>query len=118
MAFSFTHDDIGNKVIEKAQKDGVKVSGVFEKRGSGTQYSELGKMKAAGLDVKVDGNKYVLHHKVFVIDEKTVITGSHNFSASAEKKNDENLIIIEDPNIARLYMQEYQKVYDKGVKPE
>ena len=75
LAFSFTHDGIGSAVIARA-KAGVKVRGVFETTGSQTQFSEYGPMKRAGLEVYTDGNPYVMHHKVFVLDARTVIFGS------------------------------------------
>jgi phosphatidylserine/phosphatidylglycerophosphate/cardiolipin synthase-like enzyme len=50
----------------------------------------------------------IIHSKVVVIDpfssDPTVITGSHNFSASASSKNDENFIIIKgDRGLAEAY---------------
>lgn len=110
MAFSFTHDGIGD-VVAKKLTDKVTVRGVFEKTGSGTHYSEYGRLKALGADVRTDGNSKILHHKVFVIDGKTVITGSFNFSESADEKNDENLLIIEDPELAKQYLAEFDRVY-------
>jgi phosphatidylserine/phosphatidylglycerophosphate/cardiolipin synthase-like enzyme len=47
-----------------------------------------------------DGNCYILHHKVIIIDKRTVITGSYNFTSGAEKDNDENLVIVNDPALA------------------
>lgn len=114
MAFSFTHDGIGAVVAKKFKDEQVQVQGVFEKTGSGTQHSEYGAMKQQGLDVKVDGNKNVMHHKVFIVDDKTVITGSFNFSDSADQKNDENLLIIEDPAVAKRYNEEFKRVYQQG----
>jgi phosphatidylserine/phosphatidylglycerophosphate/cardiolipin synthase-like enzyme len=113
MAFSFTHDAIGQVVAQKFS-DKVEVRGVFENVGAGTQYSEYGKLKALGADVKKDGNPAILHHKVFIIDGKTVITGSFNFSDSADKNNDENLLIIESEELARQYEDEFKLVYSKG----
>ncbi|PKL75152.1 MAG: hypothetical protein CVV27_16840, partial [Candidatus Melainabacteria bacterium HGW-Melainabacteria-1] len=117
MAFSFTHDAIGQVVAQKLTdpERPVTVRGVFEKTGSGTQYSEYGKLKALGADVRTDGNPKILHHKVFVIDGKTVITGSFNFSDSADQKNDENLLIIEDPELAKQYLAEFNRVYQNSV---
>src|SRR5215207_3708974 len=48
------------------------------------------------------GNCYILHHKVIVVDARTVITGSYNFISSAERDNDENLVIVDDPRLARV----------------
>ena len=51
------------------------------------------------LDVRLDGNRYLMHHKVFVIDETTVIMGSFNFTENAEHDNDENMLVIDDPSL-------------------
>src|SRR5690349_7369689 len=67
LAYSFTHDGIGKAMVARAQA-GVQLRGVFETTGSQTQFSEYGPMKQAGLDVMTDGNPYVMHHKVIVID--------------------------------------------------
>ena len=110
MAFSFTDDRMG-KVLRQKAKDGVLIRGVFETVGSKTKYSEFGTLAKAGIDVRQDGNPYLMHHKVFIIDEKIVITGSFNFSAGADKTNDENVVIIEDPALAKAFMAEFQRVY-------
>lgn len=116
MAFSYTHNDI-NAVVTQKLAQGVTVSGVFDNTQAGSKYSKYHDLKAAGADVRRDGNPRVMHHKVFIIDEKTVITGSFNFSASANESNDENLLIIEDEAIAQQYLQEFKKVYGEA-KPE
>jgi phosphatidylserine/phosphatidylglycerophosphate/cardiolipin synthase-like enzyme len=108
LAFSFTHDEIGQAIIDKAAS-GVKVGGVFETTGSQTQYSEFGRMKKAGLDVYTDGNPYTMHHKVIVVDERIVLAGSFNFSSNADRDNDENLLVIENPAIAKAFKAEYDR---------
>ena len=57
-----------------------------------------------------DGNQALLHHKVIILDDKTVITGSFNFSKNAELNNDENTVIIKSPAVAKLYLDEYARV--------
>jgi phosphatidylserine/phosphatidylglycerophosphate/cardiolipin synthase-like enzyme len=109
LAFSFTHDGIGQAVLDRA-KGGVSVAGVFEKTGSETRFSEMGAMKQAGLDVYQDGNPYVMHHKVFVLDGKTTVFGSFNFSDGADRDNDENLLIVDDPGLAGRYLEEAERM--------
>jgi phosphatidylserine/phosphatidylglycerophosphate/cardiolipin synthase-like enzyme len=116
LAFSFTSDPIGSAMIERA-KAGVEVKGVFETSGSETRFSELGPMKAAGLDVLQDGNPYVMHHKVIIIDGRTVIFGSYNFSANADTDNDENLLIVDDPAMAQAFEAEFQRVREVALNP-
>lgn len=116
LAFSFTNDPIGNAVMERAQA-GVQVMGVFEKTGSETRFSEFGRMKKAGLDVLQDGNPYSMHHKVFILDGHIVIFGSFNFSDNADKDNDENLLIVDDAQIAAAFEAEFQRVREVAVTP-
>ena len=93
MAFSFTHDALGSAMRNRFAS-GIDVRGVFEEQQSDNSYSEYKTMKAAGLPVVNDGNSGLMHHKVILVDEDTVITGSYNFSKNAEKRNSENLLII------------------------
>ncbi len=115
MAFSFTRDDFAQVLIEKARA-GVSVQGVFERRQTQAGSSAWDTLKEAGLttlglDVRLDGNRYNQHSKVFVVDGETVVTGSYNFTQSADKQNDENVLIIHDAAIARAYEVEWEKVW-------
>ena len=73
--------------------------------------TEFDPFSQAGLDVLRDGNKGLMHHKVIIIDENTVIFGSYNFTNSAETKNDENLIVVYNKEIAAQFLAEFQRVY-------
>ena len=116
LAFSFTDDGIGNAMLSRA-KSGVTVSGVFETTGSDTQYSEYGKLKAAGLPVYTDGNPWSMHHKVIVIDDQIVVFGSFNFSESADSSNDENLLIVNNADLAHAFTAEFQRVLKVSQNP-
>jgi phosphatidylserine/phosphatidylglycerophosphate/cardiolipin synthase-like enzyme len=114
MAFSFTTDEIGEAVRARAQ-DGVVVAGVMETEQVNSNIgTEFDQFRQAGLDVLRDGNEGQMHHKVMIIDENTVIFGSYNFTNSAETKNDENLIVIYNEEIAAQFMQEFQRVYTQA----
>lgn len=109
MAFSFTEDALGSAMRNRFES-GIDIQGVFEKRQI-SQYSEYEQMKAAGMSVIQDRNKGTMHHKVIVIDEETVITGSYNFSKNAEERNSENLLIIKgNPDIAQAYLAEFDRI--------
>jgi phosphatidylserine/phosphatidylglycerophosphate/cardiolipin synthase-like enzyme len=116
LAFSFTHDGMGRAVTERA-RGGVPVSGVFERTGSETRFSEFTSMKQAGLDVYQDGNPYAMHHKVFVLDGRTTIFGSFNFSDGADRENDENALIVDDPGLAGQYLAEVERMLALARNP-
>jgi len=111
MAFSFTHPQIATDIVLKHYK-GVEVKGIME-RSQKSNFSKYDLFKTQGVDVRWDGNKGIMHHKVFIIDNETVITGSFNPSKNADERNDENLLIIHDKNIARIYLDEFERVWSK-----
>jgi phosphatidylserine/phosphatidylglycerophosphate/cardiolipin synthase-like enzyme len=99
MAFSFTSRDLATALLER-QRAGVRVSGLMEasqvESNIGSQYERFA---AAGLDIRLDGNPKDMHHKVLVIDRRLVVMGSYNFTVSAERRNDENTLIVDDPGL-------------------
>lgn len=114
LAFSFTDYPLAQAMIARAQA-GADVQGVFETFGSNSPRSELKTMWCAGLSVRQDGNGSFLHDKVIIIDNSIVVTGSLNFSSSADEENEENVIIIDNAEIAALYLQEYQKLWGQAM---
>ncbi len=115
MAFTFTHEDLAKAMIDRAQ-DKIDVQGVIEENNA--YQGSLEELYCAGLPVRTDGNPYVMHHKVIIIDSETVITGSFNFTWSADTENDENVLVIHSPGVAAAYEQEYQKLYAAGHEPQ
>jgi len=73
----------------------------------------LSPISTVGVPELAEGDK--LHHKFAVIDQKTVITGSHNWSASANHQNDEFVLVIQNPTIAAHYEREFKQLYDRAV---
>jgi len=116
MVLTFSLDELAHAVLEAAANPDIRVQGIFEKRNSGASWSQLPLLHCAGVQVRQDGNRYTLHHKVFIIDD-TVITGSFNFSNSAANRNDENIVIIRNPDIARQYIDEWQGLWDSAITP-
>jgi phosphatidylserine/phosphatidylglycerophosphate/cardiolipin synthase-like enzyme len=114
LAFSFTSEAIADALLDRMQA-GVRVRGVLEAdqaAGLGSQFEAL---KRSSMDLRLDGNPGLMHHKVIVIDGAVVITGSYNFSRSAETTNDENVIIIHSPAAAQAYGAEFDRLYDAGL---
>ncbi len=111
MAYSFTSDPLSEAIRGRAD-GGVRVRGVMDaeqmRTNMGTEYDRF---RMRGLDVRLDGEEGLMHHKVMIIDRQTVVLGSYNFTASAEKTNDENVLIIHNPEIAAKFTEEFRRVY-------
>jgi len=109
MTFSFTDESIGNDLLLK-NSEGLTVKGVMETR-MVTDDSQFKRFNNNGLLTKKDGNPATMHHKVFIIDNETVITGSFNPTGGGNTRNDENVLIIHDKPIAEKFLHEFDLVW-------
>jgi len=134
MAFSITLDEVRDVMLERLAHGGVDVKGVVDPTVSTRDFAQH--LLSAGADVRytpnsdpdcpayvspqsecpTNPNKVWLHHKLILIDYGTdhpvVITGSHNLSNSAEKQNDETLLVIRDRAIAEQYYRLFRETFD------
>lgn len=115
LAYSFTSDPLADALIERFQA-GVSVRGVFDENSyrsnTGGEYLRL---QRAQMNVRLDGNPNLMHHKVIVIDAETVVLGSYNFTRAADRTNDENILVIHDPVVAAAYLLEFESLYRQAA---
>ena len=108
-AYGFTHTKIIDSPIE-ATKRGVKVEIILDSSNFSTKklvlIKELEKLGIKIHKAKVSG---IAHNKIMIIDKKKVITGSFNFTESADKRNAENVMVIIDKRLANKYLENYKK---------
>lgn len=107
-AYSFTSYPIAEALIEAAKR-GVKVETIVDGKQVHEKKTKLGLLAKGGVITYLDGAHAIAHNKVMIIDGKTVITGSFNFTNAAEEKNAENLLILDDPALAAEYTGNWQK---------
>ena len=109
MAFSYASETLAQAMKDR-MADGVEVKGVFE--GMGT-ITVAGDLYRAGADIRVKSiGNMKLHHKVIVIDDEIVCSGSFNFSDSADMKNDENMVVMRSKPLAGKFLDEFSSIYD------
>ena len=65
-----------------------------------------------GIDVKLDTTHAHMHHKFAVIDDTITITGSYNWTRSAETKNYENILVTDSKDVAKIYTKEFNKLWE------
>lgn len=106
-AYGFTSKKIADSLIN-AHLRGVKVQVILDRSNMSKKgYSKLMDLKEAGVDISLDIVPGIAHNKVMIIDEKKVITGSFNFTEAADKRNSENVIIIEDKETVKQYLNNW-----------
>jgi len=114
-AYSFTSQPIARALIQ-AKKRGVKIIAVLDKSNRTKKYSAATFLKNMEIPVYIDDKHAIAHNKIILIDNRVVITGSFNFTAAAENKNAENLLILDDlPDLTRAYRENFQKHLQHSV---
>lgn len=107
--YLFTLEDVREAII-RAEERGVDVKLVLETQDSESEWSQYPSLRDK-VDVRLDGNQYLMHNKYCVFDGKIVWTGSYNWSKSGSERNNENVVILEDSKIAEEYESDFERLY-------
>jgi phosphatidylserine/phosphatidylglycerophosphate/cardiolipin synthase-like enzyme len=87
----------------------VKVEAILDKSQRTEKYTSATFLVNSGILTYIDDKHAIAHNKIMIIDMETVITGSFNFTKAAEDKNAENLLIIKDKKLAKVYIDNWYK---------
>ncbi|MEI6346810.1 MAG: phospholipase D-like domain-containing protein [Bacteroidota bacterium] len=117
--YSFTVSADADSIVNRIQ-NGVYVAGIMDPTSQlYTPYATLSAIM--GTNLIKDNITGLYHNKILIVDpslpasDPLVFTGSHNWSASADTKNDENVVIVHSAKIANIYYQSfYQNFIDEG----
>jgi phosphatidylserine/phosphatidylglycerophosphate/cardiolipin synthase-like enzyme len=108
-AYSFTSEPIAIALIE-AERRGVDVEVILDKSQEQARGTEADLIIESGIPTYTDSAYRIAHDKVMIIDGTRVITGSFNFTKSAEDFNAENLLVISnDPPLAEQYTASWRQ---------
>lgn len=105
------------EAVKKAHQRKVKVrvllDNAFSGKGATARWKSVpfDELRKAGAECKYDDEQAKLHHKFLVVDGKAVITGSFNLSANAATNNDENLLFLDSPAVAKKYSAEFDRLW-------
>lgn len=113
--YSLSHDLIADALIG-AHRRGVKVRVLMDKSQAGGKASDDERLVAAGIEVRIDSNFKIFHHKVAIADRKrrgkqAVVTGSFNWTANADEKNAENMVILRLKRVVEEYENEFERLW-------
>jgi phosphatidylserine/phosphatidylglycerophosphate/cardiolipin synthase-like enzyme len=122
LAYSFTSRPIAQALID-AKLRGVHVEIILDHSNEHDAHSDLPFLLEQGLTPVIDPQHAIAHNKVMIIDGKTLLTGSFNFTHQAEIENAENLLVIKGhPELVQPYQLDFtaHKAHSRApeVKPE
>lgn len=98
--------------LSTVKRRGIEVALKTDKRESekARQAALIEQLKAAGVSVEVSTQQRNLRHKFAVIDGQWVITGSFNWTANAEQRNRENLVVLNCMEMAEAFEREWRSM--------
>lgn len=110
--FTISDDDISRRIISRHQL-GTRVRIITDNEKLHDKGSDIEKLAQAGIQVRVDRSEYHMHHKYAVVDQRLAITGSYNWTRSAAKYNEENILLTEEASVVKSYQDGFDKMWRK-----
>ena len=108
--FTITDNEL-SRGIKACHKRGIKVRIITDDEKTADNGSEIFKLQHAGIPIKTDHSKYHMHNKFGIIDNKIAITGSFNWTYTASKHNQENLLATSKYEIVKQYIGEFERLW-------
>jgi len=118
--YTLTSREISEEIIS-ASRRGIDVKVILDGEQAKDKFSKFEYLRKNGVDVRIADytarkRRFLvpkMHHKFMIVDDKFVMTGSYNFTASAENLNDENCVFIyDDENVVKKFSEEFKRIWE------
>ena len=122
-AYSFTSAPIAQALVS-AKRRGVEVRVLLDSAQRSDKYSEADFLKNNDILTLIDARHGIAHNKIAIVDGYLILTGSFNFTKAAEEKNAENLLVLNDPVLAKQYLdnwylhEQHSEPYERSKKEQ
>lgn len=111
--YYLTGREIAQELV-KAKERGVAIRVFLDQSQEASKYSKSRYLAKRGIEIRFYVGSGLMHNKFAIIDNKVLITGSFNWTATAEKENQENLLIIRDKSLIKDYSERFDMLWGQG----
>ena len=109
--YNFSEPSLANALI-RAKNRGVQVRLVME---SDNLFKPVPRqLQTAGIPINGDGQNSLMHDKFMVVDGKTLLVGSANFTDNGLSTDNNYLLFIDDPDLSEVYLEEFDSMFSNG----
>ena len=115
--FTISDDRISDALIYKHHQ-GVRIRIITDNDKIFDQGSDIAKLATVGIPIKVDITDNHMHHKFALFDNKHTLTGSYNWTRSAERYNHENILITDSETVFKSFTKEFEILWHELVEYE
>lgn len=109
--FTISDDHISEAMLN-AHRRGVDIRILTDNDKAFDLGSDINKFFKEGLVVKIDNTTNHMHHKFMVSDDQVLLTGSYNWTNSAARYNQENIIVTTEAGLVRCFLNEFEKLWN------
>ena len=109
-------DDTISDALKAAFDRGIEVRILTDNLKVSDEGSDIEYLYNSGIDIRIDRSENHMHHKFMVADGLVTITGSYNWTRSAEKYNQENVIWINDEQFSSSFLSEFETLWDNSFE--
>lgn len=109
--FTISDDRISQSILI-ALKKGIQIRIITDDEKIHDRGSDIFSFYHAGIPVKIDNSRHFMHDKFAIFDNQSIVTGSFNWTNSASKFNQENLILNRNKNVIQAYESEFNKLWE------
>ena len=110
--FTITDDRITDAIL-KAHKRGIRLRIITDDDKSTDLGSDIMRLSESGVSIRIDKTRHHMHHKFALFDSRTLLTGSYNWTRSAARDNEENLVVLNDRKLAAEFQRVFQELWDQ-----
>ncbi|XP_015732077.1 mitochondrial cardiolipin hydrolase [Coturnix japonica] len=110
--FAFSSPELG-RAVSVLHRRGVRIRVVTDSQYMALRGSQIGVLRLLGIQVRHNQDVAFMHHKFAIVDKKMLITGSLNWTMEAIHSNRENVVIVEDAEIVRPYLDEFERIWEE-----
>jgi phosphatidylserine/phosphatidylglycerophosphate/cardiolipin synthase-like enzyme len=106
-------DDTITKSLLTAHRKGVDIKVITDNDKALDEGSDIRQLAKAGIAIKMDNSPNHMHHKFMIADQRTLITGSYNWTHSAARYNHENILLTGEPGVVKSFANEFDLLWRK-----
>lgn len=109
--FTISDNRVRDSILQRAG-DGIRVQIITDNDKVYDYGSDIQEIANAGIEVRVDRTEHHMHHKFAVFDELRVMTGSYNWTRSADAYNQENILVTQEKGVVDAYLKEFRRLWE------
>lgn len=110
--FTISDNPIADAIVRKKQEN-VKVRVITDDEKMMDKGSDIFRLKAKGIPVRIDESNSLMHHKFAIMDDQKLLSGSYNWTRTAAEVNNENIIITDNFRIVTSFRNEFERLWNQ-----